>query len=75
MNLKMNFCRIMLNFYPETGGAIAQLVELSKSLKPCLTKQFVITRNYYGKQYDDKSYEESSGVHVYRARKVRYIIK
>lgn len=67
MNSKMNLCRINLYFYPETGGSIAHVVELSKSLKPYLTKQFLITRRYYGERYDDKSYEESSGVHVYRA--------
>jgi hypothetical protein len=63
----MNLCRIVLNFYPETGRSIVHVVELSKSLKPYLTKQFVITRKYYGEHYDDKSYEKSSGVHVYRA--------
>lgn len=69
----MNLCRIVLNFYPETGGSIADVVELSKSFKPYLTKQFLITRKYYGEQYDDKSYEESSGVHVYRENLIRWL--
>ena len=63
----------MLNFYPETGGSIAHVVELSKSLKPYLTKQFLITRKYYGEQYNDKSYEESSGVHVYRENFIKWL--
>jgi len=69
----MNLCRIVLNFYPETGGSIEDVVELSKSLKPYLTKQFLITRKYYGEHYNDKSYEESSGVHVYRENFIKWL--
>lgn len=73
MSLRVSLCRIVFNFYPETGGSIAHVVELSKSLKPYLTKQFLITRKYYGEHYDDKSYEESSGVHVYRENLIRWL--
>jgi len=69
----MNLCRIVLNFYPETGGSIADLVELSKSFRPHLMKQFLITRKYYGEHYNDEGYEESTGVKVYRENLVRLL--
>ena len=73
MSLRMNLCRIVLNFYPETGGSIADLVELSKSFRSHLMKQFLITRKYYGEHYNDEDYEKSTGVKVYRENLVRFL--
>lgn len=69
----MNLCRITLNFRPEIGGSVGHIVELSIYLRPYLTKQFLITKKYYGEQYDDRDYEKASGVRVYREDLIRWL--
>jgi glycosyltransferase involved in cell wall biosynthesis len=65
---KIGICRIVLHFYPETGGSISDVLELSKHLKPYISKHFVVTKKYYGKQYDDKELGKMYGICIYREK-------
>jgi glycosyltransferase involved in cell wall biosynthesis len=55
-----------LNFYPEIGGAPTHIADLSKHMRPFINNQFLITREYEDKRYDDREYGMSHGLQIYR---------
>lgn len=69
----MKLCRIALNFLPEIGGSAVHIMELSRNLAPYIDKQYLVTKKYHNEKYNDREYEKSSGLLIYREDVVRWL--